>query len=143
MTKSSRDLSKQPGVWLRPDVIGIDVASRPSPCGPSTWDVLGRLAISAPLERWFRGQQWEYVLDKENLSSTRRSVVLAGLGLSSVCRGTALNGLELVVLDGADPSGGREGTALSRHSQLGGREGTALIREASARHWQVDVKGLR
>ena len=138
-SRSSSDLSKQPGVWLRPDVIGIDVASRPSPYGPSARDVPGQLAIRAPLEQWFRGKRWECVLVSENLSSTRRSVVLIRLDLGSARRRTALNGLELVVFDGAD-----------RRADVKGLREAAGVRWAdvkgprwSERHWQVDVKGLR
>ena len=84
-----------------------------------------------------------YVLVRENLASTRGSVLLTSLDLGSARRRTALNGLKLMVLDGRDQSGGREGTARRRRGPLGGRERTVLVRKASARHWQVDVKGLR
>ena len=131
------------GVWLRPDVIGIDAVSRPAPFGPSARRAPGQLAISVLLERWFDGKRSVYVLVRENLSSTRRSVVLVRLDLVSARRRTALNYQELKVLDGADPAGGREGTARRRPSPLGGRDQTVLVRKASARHWQVDVKGLR
>ena len=127
MTRSSRDLSNQPGVWLRPGLIGIDDASTSSPCGPSARRALGQLAISAPAEQWFGGKRSVYVLVRENLSSARRSVALARLELESARRRTALNGLELMVLDRADPSSGCEGTARSWRSPLGGREVTELV----------------
>ena len=130
LTKSSRDLGKQPGVWLRPDVIGIDDASRSSPCGPSARRALGQLAIRAPSEEWFDGKRLVYVLVRKNPASTRGCVVLANKNLASVCRRTALNGLELVVLDRRGPSGGCEGTAPRRRRLVGGRDVTELVTKA-------------
>lgn len=130
MTKSRRDVSKQLGVWLRSELIGIDAVSRPSPFGPSARDALGQLAIDAPAEQWFGGDRSKCVLDRENLSSTCRSVVLDRLDLESGRRKTALSGLELMVLDRADPSGGCEGTARGRRGPVGERDVTKLVTKA-------------
>ena len=118
LTKSSRDLSKQLGVWIRPELIGIDAVSRSSPFGSSARHALGQLAISVPSEQWFDGKRSVYVLVRDNLESARRR--------------TALNYQELKVLGGADSAGGREGTARRRRGPLGGRERTVLVRKALA-----------
>ena len=139
LTKSSRDLSEQLGVWLRPDVIGSDAVSRSAPFGPSARQALGQLTRSVPSEQSFRGKRLVYVLVRDNLTSIRKSVVLARLDLGSARRRTALNGLKLMVLDGAD-----------RRVDVKGLRGAGGVRSAdvngpcwSERHWQVDVKGLR
>ena len=139
LTKSSRDLSEQLGVWLRPDVIGSDAVSRSAPFGPSARQVLGQLTRSVPSEQSFRGKRSVYVLVRDNLASTRRRVMVGRLSLSSVCRRIALNGLELLVFDGAD-----------RRTDVKGLREAAGVRSAdvkrprwSERHWQVDAKGLR